>query len=51
MLKNMVHWMNLGMLVAFPALITAPDVVRLSNTAIYAIVAINVVLIASSLKK
>lgn len=51
MLKNMVHWMNLGMLVAFPALIAAPDVVRLSNTAIYAIVAINVVLIASSLKK
>ena len=51
MLKNMVHYMNLGMLVAFPALIAAPDVVHLSNAAIYAFVAINVVTIISYLKK
>ena len=51
MLKNMVHCMNLGMLVAFPALIAAPDVVQLSNTVIYAFVVINLVTIISHLKK
>lgn len=51
MLKNMVHCMNLGMLVAFPALIAAPDVVHLNDTVIYAFVVINMITIISYLKK
>ena len=51
MLRNMVHYMNLGMLVAFPTLIAAPDVVHLNDAAIYAFVVINMITIISYLKK